>query len=129
MADYTREMLSAVYELGRLYFESGYFLPAERIFSGLAAIDRGLTPARIGLGLIRLEKGQFQDAIPHLRAGLQGSLYVPEAKVALALSFIGLGETQRAHSLLLELAREPVLNDNRELRSLYEAAMLRCSDS
>ena len=62
VADYTKEMLSAAYELGRLYFESGYFVPAERIFSGLAAVDRGLTPSRVGLGLIRLEKGQFQEA-------------------------------------------------------------------
>ena len=129
MADYTKEMLTAAYELGRLYFESGYFVPAERIFSGLAAVDRGLTPSRVGLGLIRLEKGQFQEAIAHLRAGLQGAMYVSESKVALAFAFLGLGEIQRAHSLLLELAREPQLNENRELRALYEAAMLRCSDS
>ena len=128
MAEYSREMLAALYELGRLYFESGYFLPAERIFVGLSAIDRGMTPARVGLGLIRLEKGQSQEAIPHLRAGLQAGFYIPESKVGLALSFISLGEKQRAYSLLLELAREPAMNENRELRALYEAAMLRCSD-
>lgn len=129
MAEYSKELLLSAYELGRLYFESGYFVPAERIFTGLAAVDRGLTPARIGLGLIRLEKAQFQEAIVHLRAGLQGAVYVPEAKIALAFAFLGLGEVQRAHSLLLELAREPQLNERRELRALYEAAMLRCSDS
>ncbi len=129
MAEYSREMLSAIYELGRLYFETGYFVPAERVFAGLAAIDRGLTPARIGLGLVKLEKAQFQEANPHLRAGLQGGVYVTEAKIGLALSFLALGDIQRAHSLLLELAREPQLGENKELRSLYEAALLRCSDS
>ena len=93
MPQYSPEELTAIYELGRLYYEMGYFTPAERIFSGLSAVDENQTCAQLGLGLIKLERGAYQDAITQLRLALQQPLGEVQAKIALAAAFIASGST------------------------------------
>lgn len=124
--EYGTEELTSIYELGRLYFEMGYFAPAERIFNGLAAVDHGKTWSRLGLGLVKLELGLFEEAIGQLRLALHGSCEL-QAKLALIAAFIGSGELPRAESLLGEVAkiidRETEINP--EIRRLFEAFALR----
>lgn len=128
MATYSNEELIAIYELGRLYFEMGYFAPAERIFNGLAAIDEGRSPARLGLGLIRLERGLHQEAATQFRQVLELGTYELQAKLALCGAFVATGELPRAKSLLNELAKVLERNPGTdpELRKLYQAFVLRC---
>ncbi len=38
MLAYSQTELNSIYELGRLYYEMGYFAPAERLFTGLSAV-------------------------------------------------------------------------------------------
>lgn len=127
MNEYSEEELASLYELGRLYFEMGYFAPAERIFSGLANVDNGRTPARLGLGLVKLERGFLQDATSHFRQVLQSGAYEAQAKIALGASFIAGGDLTRAQSILGEVTK--TIEEGRSLdveeRRLFEALLLR----
>ena len=104
--EYSEEQLAAIYRLGRLYYESGYFAPAERIFSGLAAVDEGQTSSRLGLGLVKLELGLYEEAARTLGQVAQGGKHEFEAKLALCGAFLGRGEGQRARSLLTQIRAE-----------------------
>ena len=125
---YSEDELMSFYELGRMYYEMGYFAPAERIFSGLAAVDQGATPARCGLGLVKLERGLHDQSQQHFRLALQESAFPLQAKLGLVASFLASGEIQRAKSLLVELASEleAAPGENADLRVLWEAFALRC---
>lgn len=125
---YSNEELSSIYELGRMYFEMGFFVPAERIFGGLVAVDNGQTPARIGLGLLKLERGLFQESTIHFRTAIQAGPFALQAKIGLVSAFIGLNELPRARSLLGEIGKELTQNPKipRELRTLAEVFAERC---
>ena len=103
MSEYSSEEVSAIYELGRVYFEIGYFVPAERIFTGLAVVDAAQIPARLGLGLIKLEQGLVNEAVVQFRLALEAGGYELETKLALGACFISSGETPRAQSILAEV--------------------------
>jgi hypothetical protein len=126
---YTQEDLTSIYELGRMYFEMGFFMPAERIFAGLTVVDNGTTPARLGLGLLKLERGLFQESTVFFRASLQAKTFTLEAKLGLVAAFLGMGEIPRARSLLAEIAKEIQSTPaavHPEVRTLAEAFAQRC---
>ncbi len=127
MSDYSREELTGIYELGRMYFEMGYFTPAERIFAGLAVVDDGRTPARLALGLTKLERKQYEESLTQLRLVLQQGGYAPQAKLALAAAFIATGELARAKSTLVQIQKDhgPVASLDSGLTSLWEALWIR----
>ena len=125
---YAPEQCVALYELGRLYLEMGYFVPAERIFAGLVAVENGFVPGRLGMGAVKLERGLFQEAAAHFRAALQvGGVHVLHAKVGLVAAFLGMQDVVRARSLLSEVAKE--IGEKRDLdpdvRTLIEAFAIR----
>jgi len=103
---YSPEELVSIYELGRLYYEMGYLVPAERIFAGLVAVDGNHTAARIGLGLLKIERGLFQEATNQFRLALQANSFPLQAKLGLVIAFLGMQELPRARSLLGELTKE-----------------------
>ena len=124
MTEYTYQDLVSLYELGRLYFDMGYFAPSERIFNGLVEIDEGETPAQLGLGLIRLERSLPGEAITHFRSVLQGPpRYHLSAKFGLCSAFLSSEEGSRADSILHQIQREHLaeLQGSRALRLLWEA--------
>ena len=127
MSEYSNDELAAIYELGRLYFEMGYFAPAERIFGGLSSVDDARTPARIGLGLVKLERGLYQEAATHFRLALQSGSFELQAKLGLCASFIAAGELGRAQSILGEISKS--LENGQDLEAeekrLFEALILR----
>lgn len=130
MSEYTNDELFSMYELGRMYFEMGYFAPAERIFNGLSAVDEDRTPSRLGLGLVKLERGLYQEAAVHFRAALQSGVYPLQSKLGMCTAFIAVGELSRAKSILAEIAKgsEVDAQTESELRKLYEALAIRCSE-
>lgn len=125
---YTDDELLAIYELGRLYLEMGYYTPAERVFNGLCVVDAGKTPGRVGLGVVKLERGLYDESINHFRRALQEGRYPLQAKLGLCVAFIGQGDVTRAKSILVQLATdlERARDAPAELRTLWEALALRC---
>lgn len=125
---YAPEQCAALYELGRLYLEMGYFVPAERIFSGLVAVEGDFLAARLGIGAVKLERGLFQEAAAHFRTALQaGGPHSLLSKVGLVAAFLGMQDVVRARSLLSEVAKD--LGEKRDLdpdvRTLIEAFAVR----
>ena len=127
-SSYSEKDLVALYELGRLYYEMGYFAPAERVFAGLIVIDGGITPARVGLGLVKLERGLFSDAMTHFRMALQSGCFKVSAYLGLCCSFVAGGELDRARSLLSQLEREKQLQEDfsPEHKAIRDALQMRC---
>ena len=104
-----------------MYYEMGYFTPAERIFNGLAVIDDGNIPVRIALGLLKLERNQYAEAAGHFRASLQSKNSLLEAKLGLCFSFLAAGEKSRVRSVLEEIAKTSVIDDSvdPDVRALF----------
>jgi thioredoxin-like negative regulator of GroEL len=127
MQAYSVEEMSAFYELGRTYFEMGYFAPAERIFNGLAALDDQQGHARLALGMIKLERGLLEEATTHFRAVLEQGNFELAAKLGLCACFVSSSDVQRAQSILSEIAGiiEKQRGIDPEIRKLYEAFVLR----
>ena len=126
--DYSKKILFSIYELGRLYFEMGYFAPAERIFVGLAGMDGGQTPSLVGLGLVKLECGLFPESIAYFREALEREVFPLQAKLGLSAAFISTGEYARARSILTQIKRDQGGEDrlDEETRMLWEALDVRC---
>lgn len=127
MADYTPQELAAIYELGRLYYEMGYFVPAERIFNGLSRVDQGLTASRIGMGLIKLENGLLEQAIACFRESLERREYEIQAKIGLAFAFMGQKEIARAKCIIDELLkrRATISSSHPQMDRLVSALQMR----
>jgi hypothetical protein len=108
----------------------GYFVPAERIFNGLIAVEESATPARVGLGLVKLERGLYQEATQHFRHALQHGSYSLQVKLGLVASFIASGERARARTILAEISKAGEINErlDPEIKRLFEAFVIRCSE-
>lgn len=128
MIEYSSNELHAIYELGRLYYEMGYFAPAERIFQGLKVIDGGTTAAKLALGLIKFENGLLQDAEGYFRSELNDGKYQMQAKIGLAAVFVAQGELNRARSILSAMERElsSVNLKDPDIIALWKALMASC---
>ncbi len=129
MIEFSDQELFAIYELGKMYYEMGYFAPAERIFSGLVEVDGGITPARIGLGLVKLESGLYNESATFFRAELQDGSHSIEAKIGLSAAFVATNEISRARSILGQIEkdlREAPSAISPEVGKLWEALVIRC---
>lgn len=125
---YANEQLTALYELGRLYYQLGYYAPAEKIFHGLVAVDNKQTAAKVGLGLIKLERGAFEEAASHFRQALDEGHYKLQAKLGMLTAFVAQDEILRARSLLEEIDNEVANQESLDpdLRKLIRALFKRC---
>ena len=127
-ASYSKQNLSAIFSLGRLYLEMGYYVPAEKIFSGLIAVDGGSTAAKLAMGVLKLEQGHPQEAGNYFRAALAEEVFSLQAKLGIAASFVSAKEIARALSMLQELAREVDKDSvSAEMRTLWVALKARCA--
>ena len=128
MDSYSPNILAGMFELGRMYYETGFFAPAERIFSGLLVIDNKITPSKLGLGLVKLELGLYNEAGSLFRQCIEEKSFEASSKVALAACFIAQSELKRAQSLLMELAEGQRNTLSYEERKLLEGLLVRTKD-
>jgi hypothetical protein len=129
--EFQGEELNAIYALGRLYYELGYLSASERILAGLTEIDDGFTPARVALGVIKLESGKAEEAIQVFRSSAKSPRRADDifsGKLGLVAAFLFLGDIERATSLLREVQADVAkgTNHNPGLRRLFEAFAVRC---
>jgi len=127
VSEYSVDELSSIYELGRSYFEMGYYAPAERIFNGLIAVDGHHVPARLALGMVKLERGLYEEGSTHFRVVLEQGGFELQAKLGLCAAFVASKEIPRAQSILAEISStlETQRGVDPEIRKLYEAFVLR----
>jgi lipopolysaccharide biosynthesis regulator YciM len=105
MSELTHQTLGGIYALARMYMESGFYTPAERIFAGLVEIDQGATPAALGLAYTKFQREKYQEAIAIYKSLAQSGIYTYEARVGLACCFIATGERPRARTILEDQLR------------------------
>ena len=138
---FTSDELVGIYELARLYYETGYLTAAERILNGLVLIDEGLTPSRGALGVVKLESGKSDEAVIEFRVAAKSPRRGDEilvGKLGLIAAFLSVGDLDRAATLVMESesdlsqisneARDSNLNGQRagELGELWQAFAFRC---
>lgn len=138
---FTADELVGVYELGRLYYETGFLTAAERILNGLVLCDEGVTPSRGALGLVNLESGKVEEAVLQFRASVKNPRRVDDVlvgKLGLIAAFLSVGDVERAGTLVSECQADlnQLGNENRnsgivlqrsdELQELWYAFALRC---
>ena len=117
-------MLAAVYELGRLYFEMGYLVAAERIFQGLVAVEPEFAPAILGVAVTRVERGAHEEGGQFFRRVLTNPTYSLSAKVGLAAAFVRGRDYVRAMSLLQEIPVDTAVAEG--LEGFRAALISRC---
>ena len=120
--EYSDREIIGLYELGRLYYEMGIFHSAEKIFSGLVAVQAQNIPSNIGLGLVKLERGKYEEAEGCFREALRNKDFELEAQFGLVILFLATNELGRARVLLSQM--EKSFSDVRSdtiLRNLGEA--------
>ena len=124
---YQRDQILGLYELGRLYYEMGIFPSAEKIFAGLIAVQAPFVPCHVGLGLVKLERGQYEEADYWFREALKNKDFELEAKFGLTLVFLATNELGRAKVLMNQM--EPFFSSQKNsdpiLQNLREALFLR----
>lgn len=123
--EYSRDELAAIYELGRLYYEMGYLTAAERVFNGLSCVDNAQTPARVGIALVKLERGSYDDAVEQFRCALRTPAGELPAKVGLCATLVAMGNVPRAAELLQEI-RPEMAQQSPEVARIFEAYCIRC---
>jgi tetratricopeptide (TPR) repeat protein len=74
--------------LGKLQFDRGAYVEAERIYRGVLSRDPSYPDARLGLAAIEAGRGDLDGALAHQRA-VQGSVPAPDHAILL-------GETEQA---------------------------------
>ena len=126
--NYSLGALIGIFELGRMYYETGFFAPAERIFTGLAVIDKSAMPSKLGLGLVKLELGLYNEASTFFRQCIEERAFDVSAKISLAVCFIAQGELKRAQSLLVEVAEVSKKTLGYEERKLLDALLIRTTN-
>lgn len=123
--DYASEEICGLYELGRLYYEMGIYSSAEKLFAGLMAIHAQIVPCHVGLGLVKLERGYYEEAENCFREGLKNKDFEIEAKFGMVLVFIATNEVGRAKVLMDQIT--PVFdnkkNNDQVLLNLKEALL------
>lgn len=87
------------------------------------------TPATIGIGLVKLERGLFEEATSFFRTALDKDIDPLQARIGLAYAFLGCGENVRVSSLLAQIEREhqAELELDPNLRSMWETLAIQVS--
>jgi hypothetical protein len=135
------EELIGIYELARLYYETGFLTAAERVLNGLVRIDEGATPSRGALGVVNLESAKAEEAVLQFRASVKSPKRIDDilvGKLGLIAAFLSVGDVERAGTLVSESEADlnQLVNEARassvlaqrteELRELWQAFALRC---
>lgn len=127
---YSLERLCAIYELARVYFERGYIDRAERILKGVSLFDHGHLPSLLGLGLCNIENECYDVATNYFREVIKIGEFEIETKLALCFLFLASGDTDRATSLVKQIAEENFseVSSRKQLSKAFEILQLRCAD-
>lgn len=78
------------------FHDQGRFLEAERLYQVVLKADRDHFGALCRLGVMRLQQGQFEDAVRFLRRAIRQDRRSADAQQCLASAFTGLERSEEA---------------------------------
>ena len=100
---YSEEEISTIYELGRLYLESGLFPAAENIMRGLTEVVPDFAPGWLGLCYLHIQNKNSDAALQAARQAVRADSSSIEAQLFLITCFLSVGDYNSAGTYLGEV--------------------------
>jgi Tfp pilus assembly protein PilF len=124
---YSDEEVANIYELGRLYLESGNFKAAESIMRGLTEVAPSFTPSWLGLSYLFAMNKNHDSAIACARQALRSQSDSVEALLFLVAFLFSVGDVNSAGTFLGEAGEliESKVIDNHNILRFYRAQLAR----
>lgn len=124
---YSDEEISAIYELGRLYLESGLFPAAENIMRGLTEVVPEFAPAWLGLCYLHTQNRNNDAALLAARQAVRMDARSVEAQLFLVACFLTSGDYNSAGTYLGEVGEAIELGgvDNPNVIRFFKAQLAR----
>ena len=125
MSIMTQELYLSVYSLARMFYYHGSFNQAEKLATGLQALDDKDPLPKLILAAINFEKGNYSLSANYYRIISQDPSQALIGRLGLLASFVALKDIERASSLSEEL--KPYLNsmspEQQDFYRLYTKAI------
>lgn len=124
---YSDEEISNIYELGRLYLESGNIKAGENIMRGLTEIAPGFNPGWFGLSYIQSMNKNHDAAIAAARQALRNDQNSVEAQLFLVSYLLTVGDFNSAGTYLGEVGEiiDTRSIENQNIVRFYRAQLAR----
>ncbi len=121
----TPELFLSVYSLARMFYYHGSFNQAEKLASGLQALDDKNPLPKLILAAINFEKGNYSLSANYYRILAQDPAQALIGRLGLLAAFVALKDTERASSLSEELKNhlQTMTNEQQEFHKLYTKAL------
>jgi len=103
MSEISPELFLSIYSLARMYYYHGSFNEAEKIASGLQALDDKSPLPKLILAALNFEKGNYSLSANYYRLISQDPGQALVGRLGLLASFVALKDIERAFSLAEEL--------------------------
>lgn len=100
---YSDDEVAHIYELGRLFLESGQLRKGEAIILGLTEVAPGFAPAWLALAYIHIQGRDFEAAIQASLHALRADTKSVEAVLFLAACYLTVGDFNSAGTYLGEV--------------------------
>ena len=128
---YTDEEILHIYELARVFLESGQLKRAEAIFTGLTEIAPEFAPAWLGLSYIHIQNKAYETATWAARTALQNDAEFIEAMLYLVACLLFAGDFNTAGTFLGEVGEriESGSVDNPDVVRFYQMQLARYENS
>lgn len=101
--EYNTPLFNSIYALGRMYYYHGLFKEAEKVASGLQALDDKNPLPKLLLAALNFEKGNYSLSANYYRILAQEPSQAVIGRLGLLASFVALKDFERASSLCEEL--------------------------
>lgn len=111
---YTNQEIDDIYELARIFLESGQLRKAEAILIGLSEIAPDFAPAWLGLSYIQMQNRDYEAAIEAARTALQADSGFVESMLYLVACLLIAGDLNSAGTFLGEVGERI---DNGEIQN------------
>jgi lipopolysaccharide biosynthesis regulator YciM len=128
---YSEEEISCIYELGKLFIETGELRKAEEIFSGLIEVSQKFIPAHLALCYLFMLQKKYEEVVSlskYILEMREGSI---EAMLFLVVAALNTRDYQLAGTHLGEVQES--INENKvhniKLLKLFKSQLVRFQES
>lgn len=124
---YSEEEVTQIYELARLWLESGEIKKAEIVLSGLTEVAPDFAPGWLALSYVHIQNRNYDSAVSASRSALKVSPDMHEATLYLVACYMTLGDVNAAGTLLGEIGEriEAGMIDDPNVIRVYKLQLAR----
>jgi len=124
---YSEEEVTHLYELSRLWLESGEIKKAEIVLLGLTEVAPEFAPAWLALSYVHIQNRNYDMAVTAAKSALKASPDLHEATLYLIACYLTLGDVNAAGTLLGEIGEriEAAMIDDPNVIRIYKLQLAR----